>query len=199
MAKKRAKKRKIKPKPRPKELTLGEGKGDLTPMQSKFVDRYFQCFDADESARSAGYSTKFLHQTSYQILRSPNVFNYIKKNIDELGITKERIQAEIARIGIEGKDKQGQYVDPAVQLKALIALAKIAKLFEDKTEINIEHKQLTYVVGHIPEPDDSVDFIDAEIIEQKALPEPEPELEPSDLQDTPSDNVVFVYSDDEPI
>ena len=85
-------------------LDIGKGGIKLTDKEFLFANYYIgeAQFNATEAAKSAGYSERSARQIGYENLTKPYIQAYIQDktetNLEKLGITQERVIAEIAMI-----------------------------------------------------------------------------------------------------
>lgn len=74
----------------------------MTFKEISFAENYLCTFNATEAAKAAGYSERSARQIGYENLTKPYIQAYIKSkaetNLEKLGITQERVLAEIAKI-----------------------------------------------------------------------------------------------------
>lgn len=74
----------------------------LTPKQIRFVDEYLVDLNAAGAARRAGYSVKTADKIGYENLRKPEIALAVeakrKQLAGELGITRERVLREMAKL-----------------------------------------------------------------------------------------------------
>ncbi|WP_154855126.1 terminase small subunit [Cyclobacterium xiamenense] len=77
---------------------------DLTPREVLFANHYLgeAGFNATKAAKLAGYSEYTARQIGYENLTKPYIKEYIRSRsseiLEQLGITQERILAELAKI-----------------------------------------------------------------------------------------------------
>lgn len=75
---------------------------NLTSKEIAFAENYLCTFNATDAARKAGYSERSARQQGYENLTKPDIKNYIQERsesvLEKLGVTQERILAEIAKI-----------------------------------------------------------------------------------------------------
>lgn len=82
--------------------------GKLTEKQKRFCHEYITDHNGAQAAIRAGYSAKAAKETGYENLTKPHIIEYIAELeqtvYEKLGITKERILQEQARIGFSRID-----------------------------------------------------------------------------------------------
>lgn len=75
----------------------------LTPKMRRFVAEFCVCMNATEAARRAGYSARTAYAISWRLLNHPAVSAAIAeeeaRRLEELRVTADRLDAELARIG----------------------------------------------------------------------------------------------------
>ena len=74
----------------------------MTRKETFFVAHYCTTFNASEAARKAGYSKSTARQMGYELLTKPYIKDAIQnktqKSLKGLGVTQEKVIAEIAAI-----------------------------------------------------------------------------------------------------
>jgi phage terminase small subunit len=72
----------------------------LTPKIQRFCEEYLIDMNATQAAKRAGYSEKTAHQSGYELLKKPEIKEYISKRVAESAMDKEealKLVADIAR------------------------------------------------------------------------------------------------------
>lgn len=75
----------------------------LTPKQARFVEEYLVDLNATQAAIRAGYSARTAGQTSFELLKKPEIQILIseaqKKRSKRTEITQDRVLQELAKLG----------------------------------------------------------------------------------------------------
>lgn len=79
----------------------------FTPKQERFIVEYVANANATQAALKAGYSEKSAHDTGHELLKNPGIAAEIerkrgaieKKVLGKYEVTRERIVAELAKLG----------------------------------------------------------------------------------------------------
>jgi phage terminase small subunit len=86
----------------------------LSKKRQAFINEYLQCFNATEAAIKAGYSKKTAHSIGWEILRIPEVADFISKRLGESAMSADEVLlrlAEHARSDYSKYIKRDGYVD----------------------------------------------------------------------------------------
>lgn len=124
----------------------------LTPKQKKFCEAYLgeAKFNATKAAILAGYSEKTAGSTGYENLKKPEILAYMRENQSSAGINEFQTLHELKDVAysdwrdhvVISYDHEGNEKECILMLKdkvkALEILAKIQKLTDDKSNVNVE-------------------------------------------------------------
>lgn len=126
----------------------------LTSKQKLFVKEYLVDKNAARAARAAGYSMKTAHAIGPENLTKLEIRSAlsaeIKKQIDNVGITAERVLNEIGSLAFHDHKKIKNKLRAADKLKALELLAKHFKLLTDMTEVSGKNGEAVQVILTMP-------------------------------------------------
>jgi phage terminase small subunit len=129
-----------------------ENEIDLNPKQKAFCEKYLNeaKFNATEAAKLAGYSEKTAGQIGYRLLKNVQILAYMRELQAASGVNEFQTLHHLRDVGYsEWKhhiqviyDHEGNEKECILQLKdkvkALEILAKIQKLTDDKSNVNVE-------------------------------------------------------------
>lgn len=97
----------------------------IKPKHLQFALEYVKDFNATKAAIRAGYSERSAYSTSHDLLKRPEIQDYINKvsreSFRSIGLTKDRILAEIVSMAF------GNEVEEKTKLKALTTLLEEAQ------------------------------------------------------------------------
>ncbi len=120
-------------------MTEKQKKKDMTEKQKKFCIEYLKNPNATQSATKAGYSKNTAYSIGSELLRKPEIQEFLKKevadllNIDKITL-RNRIVNELAAVAFDpmvDEDSSIRYND---KLKALELLGKYDSMFIEKVE-----------------------------------------------------------------
>ena len=112
----------------------------LNRKQKIFINEYLIDFNGTRAAKAAGYSERSAYSTAHEILRIPEVKEYLEHKISESNelafLERQRIVSELRKIAYASE--QDQFLMQLTvndRLKALLLLGKAHGMFWDKPEI----------------------------------------------------------------
>lgn len=112
----------------------------LNNKQQIFCHEYLKDFNATQAAIRAGYSEKSAYSQAHDLLKKPEIRNYIsqvsKQNFQAIGLSTQRIIAEVSAIAF-GSDSTNNE-----RLKALDILLKSSSVTNESTKIDFPSKVL---------------------------------------------------------
>ncbi len=122
----------------------------LTGKQKQFADEYLIDLNATQAATRAGYSAKTAGAQGFELLKKPEIQEYIverqQKRSERTGITQDYVlntiveTIERCKQGEPVRDRDGKETgewkfEPNAVLKGAELLGRHLKLFTDKTEL----------------------------------------------------------------
>ena len=121
-------------------------KESLNKKQLKFVNEYLIDFNGTRSAKAAGYSERSAHSTAHEILRKPEVKEYLERKVSESNelafLERYRVLSTLKEIAYsydQPDQLKTQYM-ATDRLKALFLIGKAYGLFWERPEIKEESK-----------------------------------------------------------
>ncbi len=112
----------------------------LNRKQQIFVNEYLIDFNGTRSAKAAGYSERSAYSTAHEILRNPEVKEYLEQQVSEANelafLERQRVISKLKEIAYGSAENDFLSESTASdRLKALLLLGKAYGLFWDKPEI----------------------------------------------------------------
>lgn len=91
----------------------------LSDQHKAFVRAYLKCFNAAKAAIEAGYAESNAYDTGSRLQRNTDIAAAISEQLDNLGITEERIKSEFAQIALDSDlaDFEGLLTNGRLTLK----------------------------------------------------------------------------------
>ena len=116
----------------------------LNRKQQTFVNEYLIDFNGTRAAKAAGYSERSAYSTAHEILRKPEVKEYLEQKISEANelafLERQRVISKLKEIAYAdySESQQLNHTTAGDVLKALLLLGKAYGMFWEKPEIQEE-------------------------------------------------------------
>jgi phage terminase small subunit len=117
----------------------------LNRKQRAFVEFYFQCWNASEAARRAGYKGK-ASVIGSRLLANVDIAAFIEERLNELKMTSDEVLVRLSQIG---RADMRDFVDITADGKGFINLTKAAKKGKLHLIKEIEHTTDTRKIGEV--------------------------------------------------
>ncbi len=124
---------------------MSMSKETLNKKQLKFVNEYLIDFNGTRSAKAAGYSERSAHSTAHDILRKPEVKEYLERKVSESNelafLERHRVLSTLKEIAyFDQPDEFKTQYTTADRLKALFLIGKAFGLFWERPEVKEESR-----------------------------------------------------------